>query len=112
MKTSTLLAGAAALYHSATPVLALPSMMMPDLGATEMLEFRQLADRISQEFDTRGEKSPHASKRAADDASYMGVQVETTGEHEYVSNSLSSHSNKMGIQPGGTKNSRPGTDMV
>lgn len=97
MKTSTLLAGTAVLYHSATPVLALPSMMMPDLGAADMLEFRQLADRISQEFDTRsGAKSPHAAKRADDAASYMGVQVETTGEHEYVSNYPVTRINQVG----------------
>jgi len=77
MKASTFFAGAAALY-SATPALAFPSTM-PDLSAAEMREFRQLADKITQQFGTLKAESQHAERGDI----FMGTKVETTGEHEY-----------------------------
>lgn len=77
MRASTLLTGAVALY-SAASVLALPTMM-PDLSAEEMLQFRELADRIAKDFKIRDAEHPHAERADA----FTGVKVETTGDHAY-----------------------------
>lgn len=86
MKILSLLVGAALLV---APVLSFPTMIR-DLNATELEQFRELADKIA--VDLKARDDPLNNRATV--GGYYGIKVQNTGKYAWVSNTLDTSVNQ------------------